>query len=94
MSPKQTDLRTRIGELEATVRGLTQELVDANERIRHLEAALEDEGTEHRSARRRREPGVRQQTDGSGAEEATTQKDDEREAGGETAPDLDDIIVA
>ncbi|WP_020222889.1 DUF7518 family protein, partial [Halarchaeum acidiphilum] len=32
-----TALENRVKELEATVRGLTEELVDANERIRELE---------------------------------------------------------
>lgn len=36
------DVTARLTELEATVRGLTQELVSANERIRTLEAALDD----------------------------------------------------
>lgn len=33
-------LETRVAELEATVEGLTEELVAANERIRQIEAAL------------------------------------------------------
>lgn len=33
-------LETRVAELEATVEGLTEELVEANERIRQIEAAL------------------------------------------------------
>jgi len=34
----------RLTELEATVRGLTQELVSAEERIRQLELAIEADG--------------------------------------------------
>lgn len=37
MSKPGDDLRQRVDELEATIRGLTQELVEANERIRQLE---------------------------------------------------------
>lgn len=35
------ELESRIAELEATVRGLTEELVDANERVRLLERRVE-----------------------------------------------------
>ncbi len=35
-------LESRMEELEATIRGLTEELVDANQRIRELEQAQED----------------------------------------------------
>ena len=35
------DVTGRLAELEATVRGLTQELVSCEERIRQLESALE-----------------------------------------------------
>jgi len=89
MSPKQTDLRTRIGELEATVSGLTQELVEANERIRTLEAALEEEP----NAPKREEIGVRSADDG-GDGQATKQMNDESEADDDTTSDLDGIIVA
>lgn len=37
------DLYQRLKQLEATVRGLTQELVESTERIRELEAALEEQ---------------------------------------------------
>ncbi|WP_122088907.1 DUF7518 family protein [Halalkalicoccus subterraneus] len=43
MSNRVEDLETRVEELEATVRGLTEELVEANERIRTLEAHHEAE---------------------------------------------------
>jgi TolA-binding protein len=41
MSDSHETLRQRVDELESTVRGLTQELVEANERIRQLEGELE-----------------------------------------------------
>lgn len=88
MSPRQTDLRTRIGELEATVSGLTQELVEANERIRHLEDALEGEP----DAPKRQEVGVR--SDDGDADGSTKQMEDETETDDETPSDLDGIIVA
>ena len=37
------ELRSTVEELEATVRGLTEELVEANERLRALEAQVEGE---------------------------------------------------
>ena len=40
------ELRSTVDELEATVRGLTEELVEANERIRALEAHVEGESSE------------------------------------------------
>lgn len=40
-----TELESKVEELQATVRGLTEELVDANERLRALEADAEDAGT-------------------------------------------------
>ena len=86
MSPKHTDLRTRIGELEATVSGLTRELVDANERIRQLEAAVEEETPKLE----RREPGVRRDEE----DDATRQMGTDDEAEEEPASDLDGIIVA
>jgi hypothetical protein len=43
MSNRVEDLETRVQELEATVRGLTEELVESNERIRELEARHDEE---------------------------------------------------
>ena len=37
------NLESRVEELDATIRGLTEELVDANQRIRELEAERETE---------------------------------------------------
>ncbi|MDL5361724.1 hypothetical protein [Halalkalicoccus sp. NIPERK01] len=45
MSNRVEDLESRVQELEATVRGLTEELVEANERIRVLESQHEEETT-------------------------------------------------
>ena len=101
MSPKQTDVGARLSELEATVRGLTQELVEANERIRTLEAELEGEtaraatdgsgvlSPEARNGDSGRDDGGE---DSSGT--STKHTNDDREADGEAGSDLDDIIVA
>lgn len=45
MSNRVEELESRVQELEATVRGLTEELVEANERIRELESEHETEAT-------------------------------------------------
>jgi chromosome segregation ATPase len=42
MTTSREELRQRVDELESTVRGLTQELVEANERIRQLEEEHEE----------------------------------------------------
>jgi len=44
------DLEATVDELEATVRGLTEELVETKERVRILEAELEEERTADSSA--------------------------------------------
>lgn len=43
MSNRVEELESRVSELESTVRGLTEELVEANERIRTLEARTEED---------------------------------------------------
>jgi hypothetical protein len=90
MSPKQNDVRTRVDELAATVRGLTQELVEANERIRQLEAALEggDDGRSEDAS----DGGAR--ADGNRTEGSTKQMGGPDQTDEETPSDLDDIIVA
>jgi hypothetical protein len=75
----------RLTELEATVRGLTQELVSAEERIRQLEAALEG-GADGASS----PPATKATPDGEEAGTDTPPADATAEAAG----DLDDIIVA
>lgn len=74
------DLRRRVDELEATVQGLTQEWVEANERIRQLEAALDELSEKELNA-----------TNGGLASKKSPASDDAEE---EKEPDLDDIIVA
>lgn len=49
MSNRVEELESRVAELESTVRGLTEELVEANERVRELESRVEEETEiEHR----------------------------------------------
>lgn len=83
----EDDLHGRLNELEATVRGLTQELVEANERIRQLEDELDTEA----------EPEYIEADDGGeDADSDTTKTDDEPALESETdeATEEDDIIVA
>lgn len=89
MSPKRTDLRARVGELEATVSGLTQELVDANERIRRLEEVVGEA-----EPRTENEPGVLSDEDANGGGGSTRQMGDDGQPEEEAGSDLDDIIVA
>ncbi|MDL0127018.1 DUF7518 family protein [Halobacterium sp. MBLA0001] len=94
MSDDATDLEDRVAELEATVRGLTEELVDAGERIRALEAELDQPPSTD---------ALRQARDQSAIEPADDQPADETDADDtedDTTTDdtddsgLDDIIVA
>lgn len=74
------DATARLAELEATVRGLTQELVSCEDRIRQLEAAIEGPADGATKATR----GAPQAADEAGTGEG------EEESGG----DPEDIIVA
>ncbi|GAA0288709.1 DUF7518 family protein [Halobacterium noricense] len=87
------ELEQRVEELEATVRGLTEELVDASERIRTLEAEL-DRTPSTEELRESREGGVIEPDNDpdTGADEATKPVDGEADDNEESG--LDDIIVA
>ena len=82
---RDQDASARLRELEATVRGLTQELVSTNERLRQLEAALEEDGTATDGGATRATRDEDQAETETATEEATTD-------GG--SGDRDDIIVA
>jgi len=84
------ELEDRVAELEATVRGLTEELVDASERIRTLEAEL-DRTPSTAELREAREEAPVEPAD-EGADEAPKSGEDEAENNEESG--LDDIIVA
>lgn len=78
MPNRVADLESTVAQLQATVDGLREELVDANERIRALERELESETAVEEAAAR---PHERSNTD-------TTE-----ESGG-TSGSIEDIIVA
>ncbi|HKJ59985.1 MAG TPA: hypothetical protein VKA37_12200 [Halobacteriales archaeon] len=95
------DLERRVRDLEATVQGLTEELVEANERLRALEQAEPGEPTSKSSAdvatavihgeatKQEREAIVAER-----AAEATKSAQSEKAPEDEEASELDDIIVA
>jgi len=83
------DLEDRVAELEATVRGLTEELVDASERIRTLEAELDRTPSTAELREAREEEPVEPADE---ADEAPKSADDEATDNEESG--LDDIIVA
>lgn len=78
------DLTARLAELEATVRGLTQELVSAEERIRQLEAAVDEAPAETDGGATKASPEDAQTGSDAAPDEAADEADDE----------LDGIIVA
>jgi uncharacterized coiled-coil protein SlyX len=83
------ELEDRVAELEATVRGLTEELVDASERIRTLEAELDRTPSTAELREAREEEPVEPADE---ADEAPKSADDEATDNEESG--LDDIIVA
>lgn len=90
-SERVDELEQRVEELEATVRGLTEELVDASERIRTLEDELDQSPSteELREAREHPAPGEDVESEGGEATKgAGGDADDNDES------DVDDIIVA
>ena len=99
MSETGDDLRQRVDELEATIRGLTQELVEANERIRQLEDELDarpetivaDDGDEKadETEASTKPLGTEMETDPEPETETNTPTED-----GSEEEDTDDIIVA
>ncbi len=100
MSDSHETLRQRVDELESTVRGLTQELVEANERIRQLEEELDarpetivaGDGAEEDATEESAKPlGTAMETE----PDPTTESDTPVEDTGESESDeSDDIIVA
>ncbi|WP_232700976.1 DUF7518 family protein [Halobacterium wangiae] len=89
-SERVDELEERVGELEATVRGLTEELVDASERIRQLEAEL-DQTPSTEELREAREETIVDSEDADGGE-AT--KSGQSQSGDNEESELDGIIVA
>ncbi|MCG1002259.1 MULTISPECIES: hypothetical protein [Halobacterium] len=87
------ELEQRVEELEATVRGLTEELVDASERIRTLEAEL-DRTPSTEELRESREGGVIEPDDEDDSEAGEATKPVDGDADDNEESGLDDIIVA
>jgi len=86
-SERVEELESTVAELEATVRGLTEELVDATERIRQLEAATSvDPAGEHGRGR------AEQQAESTSAETESTDESemDAQEADTPKAPEAED----
>jgi predicted nucleic acid-binding Zn-ribbon protein len=104
MSDSHETLRQRVDELESTVRGLTQELVEANERIRQLEGELEarpetivagDDAEDDATEESAKPLGTAMETEPETEPDPTTESDTPVEDTGESeSEDSDDIIVA
>ncbi len=90
MTNSREELRRRVDELESTVRGLTQELVEANERIRQLEE--EHEETPDTIVAGETDPDTTEDADPT--EESDPAPETETDTGGEKREETDDIIVA
>ena len=91
-------LESTVSELESTVTGLTEELIEAKERIRVLEAEL-DADTPTRVPERRAEPADGDETpeaEPDDVAEAAADADGEADTSGDETEDSgsDDIIVA
>ena len=89
-SSRAQELEERVAELEATVRGLTEELVDAGERIRALEEELDrSPSTEELREAREAAPIAPGEDEDEGPKPAEGEGTSDSEESG-----LDDIIVA
>ncbi|WP_232687434.1 DUF7518 family protein [Halobacterium zhouii] len=89
-SSRADDLEERVSELEATVRGLTEELVDAGERIRTLEEEL-DRSPSTEELREARETAS---IDPDETEDEAPKSAEGEDSSDTEESDLDDIIVA
>ncbi|MDF9745382.1 DUF7518 family protein [Natrinema salsiterrestre] len=96
-------LESTVAELESTVQGLTDELIEAKERIRVLEAELDADTPTRVPERRNEEAGTSVADEGETPEaepddvaEAAADADGETDATGDETEDSgsDDIIVA
>ena len=92
-------LESTVAELESTVTGLTEELIEAKERIRVLEAELDADTPTRVPERRNEEPGAGDETpeaEPDDVAEAAADAEGEEDAPGDETEDSgsDDIIVA
>ena len=85
------ELESAVSELQSTVRGLTEELVESKERIRTLEAELEEANAE---ATHQFERTDEAEADDVAQATAEADKKGERAETDETKPELGEIIVA
>ena len=89
------DLESRVSELEATVRGLTEELVEANERLRVLEAHVDVDAVDAAVTAGPEPDDGTDQIDRSETEVNSPKSDEPlSEDENETESESDDIIVA
>ncbi|WP_049988980.1 DUF7518 family protein [Natrinema salifodinae] len=96
------ELESTVAKLESTVEGLTDELIEAKERIRVLEAELDTETPTRVPERRSGEPAAAVDEDetpdaeSDDVAEAAADAEDDGDAAGDEAEDSgsDDIIVA
>lgn len=84
MSNRVAELESAVAQLQATVDGLREELVDANERIRSLEQALDESDQDEESE-------STEELETSHSVESSNESEDEAES---IPEQLDDIIVA
>lgn len=93
-------LEQRVAELEATVRGLTEELVDATERVRELErkAGMHDSPSEKRARRERKQVAPEGENPApetsDSPEDDTAKRPDDGDSTDSEESSSDDIIVA
>jgi len=91
-SERVAELEGRVEELEATVRGLTEELVDASERIRMLEEELDHSPSTEELREAHERPVGEADDDAAEGGEATKSADGDGDDNDES--EIDDIIVA
>ena len=88
------ELETRVNELEATVNGLTEELVETRDRLRELEADDSDDSEEYIEAGVGTTPKTETDSSEGSAVEAAVEGDKHTEDKKESTTEADDIIVA
>ncbi|WP_049902535.1 DUF7518 family protein [Halococcus agarilyticus] len=88
------ELESRVTELEATLDGLTEELVETRDRLRELEADGADESDEYIEAGVGTTPEAETDSSEESAVEAAVEGDKRTEDETEDTTEADDIIVA
>ena len=88
------ELETRVNELEATVDGLTEEIVETRDRLHELEADDSDDSEEYIEAGVGMTPETETDSSETSAVEAAVEGDKHTENEEENTTEADDIIVA